>query len=143
MKNAYLYCRKEKNKIDFKTIWDEIKSVNSDIMHSINNAMEEKYWGRVVDKYWLKCNKCGNWFYKEYRQFIRDDCGMCTDCKGFVIKWDLEKVIKYCHGVNSEFINNNWGLVGDKYNFKCVNCNNIILKKFYKVLFRSKYLQRM
>lgn len=119
-------------KIDFQYILNEVDSVKSEIRVDKNKVMLENEWGRVVDKYWFKCNSCNKWTYKVYRRFIRDNLGKCTDCKGYIIKWNYEKVSVYCNNIGSTFLSSSFNLVTDKYNFKCTCCNNTIIKSFTK-----------
>lgn len=122
----------ESNKIPFNEILKEVTEVNSEIKKYKDKKMKEEDWGRIVDKYWFKCNKCSEWIYKEYRQFVRDDKGMCTDCKGLCINWNLDKVQKYCKEVDSLFLSKTWNTVNDEYDFICTKCGKEISKTFTK-----------
>jgi len=122
----------DNNKIPFVNILEEVKNVNSDIRKYKNLVMKEEDWDRVIDKYWLKCNKCSDWFYKEYRVFIRKNKGTCRDCKGLNINWNIEKVRKYCINVGSAFLSYIWNNVYDKYKFTCTLCGKEIEKSFTK-----------
>lgn len=123
---------KEFNKIDFNYMLNEVNIIGSNIRKRIDFEITEKEWTRIVDKYWFTCNSCKLWFHKEYRQFIKRDGGKCTDCKGHVIKWSIEKVKKYCESINSGFLSDTWNSVNRKYKFKCTECTNEINKSFTK-----------
>ncbi len=47
----------EGNKISFGEILKEVTEVNSEIRKYKNIELKEKDWGKIVDKYWLKCNE--------------------------------------------------------------------------------------
>lgn len=131
-KKCSVELAKQKQRIDYDYILEEVKKCNSEIRKYKDLEMSKSDWGRIVDKYWIKCNICNKWLFVEYRNFIKKYSGTCNACRGSSVRWTTELVNEYCKNVNSEFRSDIWVMSDTKYTFACVNCGEDIIKSFTK-----------
>lgn len=121
----------DKNKLSFKMAIKRVELLNSEMRLTLSHSMTENEWNKVIDKYWLKCSKCGKWIFREYRAFVDKGGNLCGDCGGQTV-WDICLAKDKIKELGSELLADEWLGVDNKYSFKCVRCGNITNKTFDK-----------
>jgi len=116
-------CRKINENDAIENINKICKNLNYTFLFFCNKNQEKIEWNGVFTYLALKCNNCGNIWYKcSYDNFIRGR--KCPNCKTYFKKEKLNNFLKKCE-------KNNWDIIGYYNNNKestWKNCNKILLK---------------
>jgi len=121
----------DKNKLSFKKAIKRVELLKSEIRLDLSHSIVEKEWNKVIDKYWFKCTKCGQWMFREYRLFVDKGGNICGDCGGQT-SWDIVSAKTKIKELGSELINDEWLGVDHRYMFRCIKCGGLTNKTFDK-----------